>query len=215
MCDETHPIIAMETPGRCPVLVLIWSVTSWRSKRVLPQLGQLTYSVFVFLILDPCKSPKLMVLRNSRSSEGHSTRAPSPKPSQSKAPISVPVVITISSLFVPAQGISIGWKINWNKKSTKYLIKVYDCLETLCINASENSLVVSWDQVLSESLKVLLLNAYRIFLHCSPNHLIITLEVHTSCCLNHWNFSQNLLIQELKMWIQEDKSMWENICWKP
>jgi hypothetical protein len=48
-----YPMTAIETPGRWPVLVRIWSVTSCRSKSVRPQLGQLTYSVLVFLILEP------------------------------------------------------------------------------------------------------------------------------------------------------------------
>lgn len=50
---EGYPMTAIETPGRWPVLVRIWSVTSCRSKSVRPQLGQLTYSVLVFLILEP------------------------------------------------------------------------------------------------------------------------------------------------------------------
>ena len=40
-------------PGRCPVSWRISSVTTCRSKRVRPQEGQLTYSVFVLRILEP------------------------------------------------------------------------------------------------------------------------------------------------------------------
>ena len=67
-----------------------------------PQLGQLTYSVLVLRMREPWSRPKLVVRRKARSAEGHSTRTPSPKPSHSRAPISVPVVITISSRPVPA-----------------------------------------------------------------------------------------------------------------
>ena len=50
-----------------------------------------------------CSKPKDMRRRNSRSSEGHSIATPSPRPSTSSAPISVPDVSTISSRLVPAR----------------------------------------------------------------------------------------------------------------
>ena len=46
-------MMAMATPGKCPVFFLICSVTSWRSKSVLPHEGQDTKSVFTDLILLP------------------------------------------------------------------------------------------------------------------------------------------------------------------
>ena len=49
-----------------------------------------------------------MVRRKSRSSPGHSTITPSPRPSTSKAPISVPVVMMMSSLLVPAQQLHVS-----------------------------------------------------------------------------------------------------------
>lgn len=46
-------------PGRWPVRWRICSVTSCRSNRVRPQEGQLTYSVLMFLIREPCRRPHL------------------------------------------------------------------------------------------------------------------------------------------------------------
>ena len=46
-------MMAMATPGKCPVFFLICSVTSWRSKSVLPHDGHDTKSVFTDLILLP------------------------------------------------------------------------------------------------------------------------------------------------------------------
>ena len=48
-------MIAIATPGKCPVFCFICSVTSCKSNKVRPQLGQDTKSVFTDLILDPKK----------------------------------------------------------------------------------------------------------------------------------------------------------------
>ncbi len=53
-----------------------------------------------------CSRPKDMRRRNSSSSDEHSMATPSPRPSTSSAPISVPDVSTISSRLVPAAGAS-------------------------------------------------------------------------------------------------------------
>ena len=53
MSRYTHTMIAIATPGRCPVFFLICSVTSCKSKSVLPHDGHETKSVFTDLILLP------------------------------------------------------------------------------------------------------------------------------------------------------------------
>jgi hypothetical protein len=61
-----HPITATVTPGRCPVASWILRLVLCRSKSVRPHEGQLTNSVFVFLMRQPCRSEKLAVLRYLR-----------------------------------------------------------------------------------------------------------------------------------------------------
>mmetsp|Transcript_5782 Transcript_5782/g.18831 ORF Transcript_5782/g.18831 Transcript_5782/m.18831 type:complete len:243 (+) Transcript_5782:461-1189(+) len=85
-----QPMMAMVTPGRWPVAREIFSVTSWRSKRVLPQDGQETNSVLTFRIRDPCRRPKDADRRKS-TSKGASTRTPSPRPSTKSEPPSMPI----------------------------------------------------------------------------------------------------------------------------
>lgn len=51
---HAYPMMATETPGKWPVRLRICSVTSCRSNSVRPQLGQLTYSVLVFRMRQPC-----------------------------------------------------------------------------------------------------------------------------------------------------------------
>mmetsp|Transcript_10569 Transcript_10569/g.19339 ORF Transcript_10569/g.19339 Transcript_10569/m.19339 type:complete len:273 (-) Transcript_10569:1109-1927(-) len=97
-----HPITAMATPGRCPVFWRIFSDTSWRLKRVLPQLGQETYSVLVLRMRLPWRSPKAVERRNSTSSWGAEMDTPSPSPSTRQPPTLAPVLITSSSRDVPA-----------------------------------------------------------------------------------------------------------------
>mmetsp|Transcript_34306 Transcript_34306/g.96688 ORF Transcript_34306/g.96688 Transcript_34306/m.96688 type:complete len:271 (+) Transcript_34306:432-1244(+) len=96
-----HPITAMETPGRWPVLAVIWAVTSCRSNSVRPQLGHDTYSVLVLRMRLPCSMANDVLRRNSRSAPSHSSITPSPRPSTSSAPPSVPPPMTSSSSPVP------------------------------------------------------------------------------------------------------------------
>ena len=70
-----QPMMAMETPGRCPVRTRICSVTSCRSNSVRPQLGHDTYSVLVLRMREPCARAALACLRLSRTSACHLKRS--------------------------------------------------------------------------------------------------------------------------------------------
>mmetsp|Transcript_33568 Transcript_33568/g.73984 ORF Transcript_33568/g.73984 Transcript_33568/m.73984 type:complete len:251 (-) Transcript_33568:1448-2200(-) len=95
-----HPMMATATPGRCPVFCFICSVTSCRSKRVLPQLGQDTKSVFVDRIRAPCSNPKEVLRVVSRPKPGSESITPSPRPSTNRAPTSEPMRRIASSLVI-------------------------------------------------------------------------------------------------------------------
>mmetsp|Transcript_10435 Transcript_10435/g.28485 ORF Transcript_10435/g.28485 Transcript_10435/m.28485 type:complete len:324 (-) Transcript_10435:1272-2243(-) len=118
-----QPMTAMDTPGRWPVFSRICSVTSWRSNRVLPQDGQLTYSVLIFLIRQPWSRPNEVFLTNSKSSVTHSITRPSPRPSTIMAPTWAPEEMMISSLSVPS-GKVMWWTTGvwtsffWNTSNT-------------------------------------------------------------------------------------------------
>jgi len=60
--DQTAIADVQPAPGRWPVCVRICSVTSCRSNSVRPHDGQLTYSVFVFRILEPCAMHTTVVM---------------------------------------------------------------------------------------------------------------------------------------------------------
>mmetsp|Transcript_12578 Transcript_12578/g.25129 ORF Transcript_12578/g.25129 Transcript_12578/m.25129 type:complete len:381 (+) Transcript_12578:303-1445(+) len=87
-----HPMMATVTPGRCPVASWIFAVVSCRSKRVLPQLGHDTNSVFVLRIRHPCRREKEVVRTKSsgKALPSGSMRTPSPSPSARRAPTCVP-----------------------------------------------------------------------------------------------------------------------------
>eukprot|EP01018_Ginkgo_biloba_P037245 Gb_17350 [translate_table: standard] len=93
-----QPIMAIETPGKCAVFSLISALISCRSNRVRPQDGHETYSVLVFRILHPCSKPNDVLRRKSKSWSAASNNSPSPRPSTSMAPTSLPAVMTKSSL---------------------------------------------------------------------------------------------------------------------
>merc|ERR1719247_3306718 len=80
-----QPMIAMVTPGKCPVLSEICAVTSWRSNNVLPQEGHDTNSVLTLRMREPCNSPNDAVRRNS-TSKGASTKKPSTSPVDGQGP---------------------------------------------------------------------------------------------------------------------------------
>mmetsp|Transcript_2390 Transcript_2390/g.6032 ORF Transcript_2390/g.6032 Transcript_2390/m.6032 type:complete len:278 (-) Transcript_2390:1201-2034(-) len=96
-----QPMTAIATPGRWPVRVRIWSVTSCRLNSVRPHDGHDTYSVLVLRMREPCSRPKLVVRRKSRSSPSTSSSTPSPRPSTSRPPTHEPVLSTMSSRMVP------------------------------------------------------------------------------------------------------------------
>mmetsp|Transcript_11836 Transcript_11836/g.20250 ORF Transcript_11836/g.20250 Transcript_11836/m.20250 type:complete len:273 (+) Transcript_11836:618-1436(+) len=88
-----QPMMAIATPGRCPVRSEICAVTSCRSKSVRPHEGHETNSVLMLRIRDPCSSPKEVVRRysipKSEPSWG-STSTPSPRPSHRRPPTCEP-----------------------------------------------------------------------------------------------------------------------------
>mmetsp|Transcript_23344 Transcript_23344/g.45359 ORF Transcript_23344/g.45359 Transcript_23344/m.45359 type:complete len:224 (-) Transcript_23344:1511-2182(-) len=104
-----HPMTAIVTPGRWPVLWDISSVTVWRSKRVLPQEGHETYSVLVLRIRDPWRRPNDVVRRKLRSCPSPSMHTPSPSPSTSETPTVEPVRSTISSFTLPSSPNAMWW----------------------------------------------------------------------------------------------------------
>mmetsp|Transcript_62276 Transcript_62276/g.146825 ORF Transcript_62276/g.146825 Transcript_62276/m.146825 type:complete len:246 (+) Transcript_62276:580-1317(+) len=89
-----QPMTAIVTPGRWPVASEISAVTVWRSKRVRPHEGQLTYSVLVLRMREPWRRPKEVVRRKPTSVCGASIRIPSPIPSTSEHPTWEPTVRT-------------------------------------------------------------------------------------------------------------------------
>mmetsp|Transcript_24898 Transcript_24898/g.34438 ORF Transcript_24898/g.34438 Transcript_24898/m.34438 type:complete len:272 (-) Transcript_24898:1250-2065(-) len=93
-----QPITAMDTPGRWPVASWMVWVTSCRSNRVRPQLGQDTYSVLVLRMREPCSRPKLCSRSWFVPTWGASTSTPSPRPSTSSAPAPMPLPMMSSSL---------------------------------------------------------------------------------------------------------------------
>lgn len=58
--------------------------------------------VLVLRMREPCRTPKLMLRRKDRSCEGQDTATPSPRPSTSSAPTSLPVFMMMSSPEVPS-----------------------------------------------------------------------------------------------------------------
>ena len=78
-------MIAIVTPGKCPVLSEICAVTSWRSNSVRPHDGHDTNSVLTLRMREPWRRPKDAVRRNS-TSKGASTKKPSTSPSTDKVP---------------------------------------------------------------------------------------------------------------------------------
>ena len=82
-----------------------------RPNSVLPQLGQLTNSVFELRILHPCSSEKLAVLKYSIVKAPFacgSISTPSPRPSVIKPP-SVTPICSASSFFVVTLSAGIKW----------------------------------------------------------------------------------------------------------
>ena len=95
-----HPMTAMVTPGRWPVASVMLAVVSCRSKRVRPQLGHDTNSVFVFRMRQPCRrlNPELRTKSTLKLgvSPTCSMRMPSPFPSVRRDPTFVPSSSAIS-----------------------------------------------------------------------------------------------------------------------
>lgn len=58
--------------------------------------------VLVLRMREPCRTPKLMLRRKLRSCDGQATAMPSPRPSTSRAPTSLPVCMMMSSPDVPS-----------------------------------------------------------------------------------------------------------------